>query len=82
MCVLISDFILFPNFQIDQSYSVYKTRVILQYVILNWSKIYVALPQTKKNKLRGLSLRTDSTDSRLSAKLVPTFADRGVFPVF
>jgi hypothetical protein len=30
-----------------------------------------------KNKLSGLSLRANYTDRRLSAKLVPTFADRG-----
>jgi hypothetical protein len=36
---------------------------------------------TQKTKLRGLSLRANYTDRRLSAKLVPTFAYRGCYVV-
>jgi hypothetical protein len=36
-----------------------------------------SLCPTTKNKLRGLSPLTNYTDRRLSAKLLPTFADRG-----
>jgi hypothetical protein len=47
------------------------------------SKIFIYIKETKNkqtNKLRGLSTKanyTDRANRRLSAKLVPTFVDRG-----
>jgi hypothetical protein len=43
--------------------------------LFNYSLVVYSMTKTKK--LRGLSLRANYTDRRLSTKLVPSFADRG-----